>query len=297
MSNALAHFHRYGEKSRFVDRPTDAELNATTVEGLSGALASLLKTERTILYYGPRSPAEILEAIKEGFLSQKPTRTIEPIPPNRSLAPAKSQVYFLQKEMAQAQVRLEFAVGVYDENKAPAGQLFNEYFGGGMAGLVFQELREARALAYSAWAHFFNPSRPNEENILVGAIGCQADKTLEAVNAFMELLEDMPINDTRWKSAHASILSTYRTNPIGYRSTPAFVYDVRALGLDGDPRRKRYEALRAAEIKLLEEFYEKEIKPKAKLLSIVGDSDKIDLEKLSEIGPVTKVKAEDLFTR
>ena len=49
--------------------------------------------------------------------------------------------------------------------------------------------------------------------------------------------------------------------------------------------------------KLLEEFYEKEIKPKAKLLSIVGDSDKIDLEKLSEIGPVTKVKAEDLFTR
>jgi predicted Zn-dependent peptidase len=297
LSNALAHFHRYGEKSRFVDRPTDAELNATTVEGLSGALASLLKTERTILYYGPRSPAEILEAIKEGFLSQKPTRTIEPIPPNRSLAPAKSQVYFLQKEMAQAQVRLEFAVGVYDENKAPAGQLFNEYFGGGMAGLVFQELREARALAYSAWAHFFNPSRPNEENILVGAIGCQADKTLEAVNAFMELLEDMPINDTRWKSAHASILSAYRTNPIGYRSTPAFVYDVRALGLDGDPRRKRYEALRAAEIKLLEEFYEKEIKPKAKLLSIVGDSDKIDLEKLSEIGPVTKVKAEDLFTR
>jgi hypothetical protein len=132
---------------------------------------------------------------------------------------------------------------------------------------------------------------------LVGAIGCQADKTLEAVNAFMELLEDMPINDTRWESAHASILSTYRTNPIGYRSTPSFVYDVRTLGLDEDPRRKRYEALRAAEIKLLEEFYEKEIKPKAKLLSIVGDSAKIDLEKLSEIGPVTKVKAEDLFTR
>ena len=166
-----------------------------------------------------------------------------------------------------------------------------------MAGLVFQELREARALAYSAWAHFFNPPRANEENILIGAIGCQADKTLEAVNAFMELLEDMPINDTRWESAHASILSTYRTNPIGYRSTPSFVHDVRTLGLDEDPRRKRYEALRAAEIKLLEECYEKEIKPKAKLLSIVGDSEKIDLEKLSEIGPVTKVKVEDLFTR
>ena len=72
-----------------------------------------------------------------------------------------------------------------------------------MAGLVFQELREARALAYSALEHFFNPPRP-DENILIGAIGCQADKTLEAVNAFMELLEEMPINDTRWESAHTS---------------------------------------------------------------------------------------------
>ena len=297
LSNALAHFHRYGEKSRFVDRPTDAELNATTVDGLSEVLAGLLETKRTILYYGPRSPEQILETIKKGFLSQEPSRTTESIPPNRSLSPSKSQVYFLQKEMAQAQVRLEFAVGLYDENKTPAGQLFNEYFGGGMAGLVFQELREARALAYSAWAHFFNPPRPNEENILIGAIGCQADKTLEAVNAFMELLEEMPINDTRWESAHTSLLSTYRTNPIGYRSTPSFVYDVRTLGLEGDPRKKRYEKLRAADVKLLEEFYEKEIKPKAKLLSIVGDSEKIDLSKLSEIGPLTKVKAEDLFTR
>jgi len=297
LSNALAHFHRYGEKSRFVNRPTDAELNATTVEGLSETLLNLLKTERTILYYGPRSPAEILGTIKDGFLSQDPTRPIEQVEPNRSLAPTKSQVYFLQKEMAQAQVRLEFAVGVYDENKTPAGQLFNEYFGGGMAGLVFQELREARALAYSAWAHFFNPTRPNEENILIGAIGCQADKTIDAVNAFMGLLEDMPINENRWESAHASILSTYRTNPIGYRSTPSFVYDVRTLGLDMDPRKNRYEALRSAQIKLLTDFYNEEIKPKAKLLSIVGDSGKIDLEKLAEIGPITKVKAEDLFTR
>ena len=199
------------------------------MDELSEVLAGLLETKRTILYYGPRSPEQILETIKKGFLSQEPTRTTESIPPNRSLSPSKSQVYFLQKEMAQAQVRLEFAVGLYDENKTPAGQLFNEYFGGGMAGLVFQELREARALAYSAWAHFFNPPRPNEENILIGAIGCQADKTLEAVNAFMELLEEMPINDTRWESAHTSLLSTYRTNPIGYRSTPSFVYGVKGL--------------------------------------------------------------------
>jgi predicted Zn-dependent peptidase len=235
--------------------------------------------------------------IKDSFLASNASRKASQIQPNRSFDPEKSQVFFLQKEMAQAQVRIEFATGLYDEKKAPAGQLFNEYFGGGMAGLVFQELREARALAYSAWAHYFNPSRPNEENVLVGAIGCQADKTLDAVEAFMELLEKMPINDTRWESAHSSILSTYRTNPIGYRSTPSFVYDVNALGLIGDPREDRFNALRKADVNMLEEFYEKKIKPKAKLLSIVGDSSKINLDKLSAFGPVTKITAKELFTR
>ena len=153
----------------------------------------------------------------DGFLGKKPTLPTPVHQPNRSYVADENQVYFLQKEMAQAQVRLEFAAGAYDESKAHMAQVFNEYFGGGMAGLVFQELREARALAYSAWAHFFAPSRKREENILVGSIGCQADKTIEAVTAFVDLLDDMPINQTRWESAHTAILSTYRTNPIGSR--------------------------------------------------------------------------------
>ena len=36
--------------------------------------------------------------------------------------------------------------------------LFNEYFGGGMNAIVFQEMRESRALAYSAGAWLGEPS-------------------------------------------------------------------------------------------------------------------------------------------
>jgi predicted Zn-dependent peptidase len=160
-----------------------------------------------------------------------------------------------------------------------------------------RNLGEARALAYSAWAHFFTPSRPQDENILVGAIGCQADKTIEAVNAFIELLDEMPINQTRWDSAHAAILSAYRTNPISSRSIPGFVYDFNALGLEEDPRSNRYDSLQKAGIDSLRGFYEKEIQPKSILLSIVGDSKKIDLNELKKIGPLTEVKPEQLFNR
>ena len=297
LSNALAHFHRYGSESRYLKRPSDADLNASTVDSLTKTLLEVFEVKRTILYYGPRTAEEITATIQNGFLGNKPTNDTPSNIPDRSLSPDANQVFFLQKEMAQAQVRLEFAAGTYDESKAPLGQLYNEYFGGGMAGLVFQELREARALAYSAWAHFFTPSRPQDENILVGAIGCQADKTIEAVNAFIELLDEMPINQTRWVSAHAAILSAYRTNPISSRSIPGFAYDFNVLGLKQDPRSNRYDSLLKADIDSLRGFYEKEIQPKSILLSIVGDSKKIDLNELKKIGPLTEVKPQQLFNR
>ena len=163
--------------------------------------------------------------------------------------------------MAEAQVRLEFSVGPHNEEMMPAAQLFNEYFGGGMAGLVFQELREARALAYSAWAHFFTPSRPDEENILVGSIGCQADKTLDAVHAFMELLENMPINQTRWESAHSSILSTYAPLPYLTGAQLAIFMTFRHWVTKKTPEKIALKE-QAKRPKVLEDFYKNSIQPK-----------------------------------
>jgi predicted Zn-dependent peptidase len=298
ISHALAHFHRYGNKSRYLNRPTDSDINASNVESLSQLIKEVLNSERTVLYYGPKTPEEVIQAVSKGFIGDlEVVNQTKPLEVLRSHIAENNQVFFFEKEMAQAQVRLEFSVGPYNEEIMPAAQLFNEYFGGGMAGLVFQELREARALAYSAWAHFFTPSRSDEENVLVGSIGCQADKTLDAVNAFMELLENMPINDTRWESAHSSILSNYRTSPIPYRATAGYVYDINALGMNEDPRRNRFEKISTASIQILEEFYANSIKAKKKLLSIVGDSSKIDLKELEKIGPIRLVNKEELFTR
>ena len=149
----MAHFHRYGNRSRYLERPTDAELNATNVKGLGEILKDILQAEKTILYYGSKSPDEVIQTLKKGFIGKTDEiKSQEPYQVLRAFKAEKNKIYFFEKEMAQAQVRLEFSAGIYDENKMPATQIFNEYFGGGMAGLVFQELREARALAYSAWA-------------------------------------------------------------------------------------------------------------------------------------------------
>jgi len=116
------------------------------------------------------------------------------------------------------------------------------------------------------------------------------------VIAFLELLEDMPLNEKRWESAQEALESAYRTNPARFRQIPGAVYDWTQLGLKEDPRKARFPVIESATIETLKEFYEREIQPRQKLISIVGDSTKIDLQALEKIGPVTKVSKDDLFT-
>ena len=297
LTHALAHFHRYGKNSRYLKRSSDTDLNNSTTSGLSELLKQAVESPRSILYFGPQPPDVVEQWIRDSFLGVSPKHKAAKVEPDRSLKTQKDQVYFLHKEMAQAQVRFEFSSGLLDESLTPSVQIFNEYFGGGMAGLVFQELREARALAYSAWARFFTPSRPDEENVMVGSIGCQADKTIDAMEAFIGLLKEMPVSNTRWSSAHASLLSAYRTNPITSRAIPKFVYDVDTLGLKIDPRESRFKNLSKAKIDGFEKFYQDKIKAKSILFSVVGDSTRIDMEALEKFGPFTQVTAKELFRR
>jgi len=297
LSHALAHFHRYGKNSRYLKRASDADLNNSYTTDLVKIINQTVNSPRTVLYFGPRSVEEVTTLINQSFLSASSIHKPKNVLPDRSITPLENQVFFLHKEMAQAQVRIEFASGLFDESLTPTVQMFNEYFGGGMAGLVFQELREARALAYSAWARFFTPSRPNEENVFVGSIGCQADKTIDSVKAFVDLIKNMPINQVRWSSAHASLLSAYRTNPTPSRTISRFVYDIDALGLKVDPRNKRYKLLFNSSINDFEAFYKKYIMGLPLMFSIVGDTERIDMESLSSFGQITQVKPDQLFNR
>ncbi len=296
LSHALAHFHRYGDRSRYRDRLSNADLNASTVEKLAASVSDLLATEQVVLYVGPRSIDEVANMIAKEFESTGKLSPAPAIDPMRSASPEKTRILFLEKEMAQAFVRIEFAAGEHDESSRPSSQLFNEYFGGGMAGLVFQELREARALAYSAFGRYFPASRKDDENLVVGFIGCQGDKTIEAVKTFLGLMEEMPLEKTRFENARKAVESVYRTANVSFRGIPGIVSEWRHLGLDKDPRIDRFPKIKDADLQTLKDFYDKEIKTRTKVISIVGDSSKIDMGALAEFGEITTIEADKIFS-
>ena len=192
-------------------------------------------------------------------------------------------------------MRIEFGQGEFNEANMPAIELYNEYFGGGMSGIVFQELREARALAYGAGARYAPGGRKGEQNVMIGGISCQTDKTMDAVDAFLELLDQLPKSEDRFKETLDGVLNSYRSSKLGFREVLGAVRSWERLEVPVDPRQARYDKIQKGSLDQVLEFHQANLKARPKLISIVGDKKKIDLERLGKQAKVAEVTLKDIF--
>jgi predicted Zn-dependent peptidase len=295
ISRALVQFNRYGNESVFLRMLPDDGIQALSVDELQSVTKNLLGYEQTVSYVGSQS----LEKVRAVISKYHPVNSPLAAPPAyrflKARRPEATQIYFFDKEMAQAQIRIEFASQLVDETDHTAIELYNSYFAGGMSGIVFQELREARALAYSAGALYFTGSRTNDEDLMVGAMGTQVDKTAEALEAFIELIDDLPESLERFEEAQVSLINQYRTTKTGFRQVIGAVRAWERLDLPIDPRQNRYAALKDAEYDLITAFHSAEIAGQPKLISIVGAKERIDMDRLSAIGNIVEVDVGDIF--
>ena len=295
IARALTNYNRLGQDSSFLRRLPDKELMALTVQELQELTKGLLTYKHVLTYTGSLS----LDHIKAVLAQHHPLpESLKEPPPYRFLkarTPDASQIYFFDKEMAQARVRIEFGNGDYDEAIMTPVQLYNNYFAGGMSGIVFQELREARALAYSAGALYHTGTRLHDENLMIGVIECQADKTPEALEAFVDIIDNLPESPDRFRETLAAIENRYRTSKIGFRGVIGAVRSWERLGLEDDPRKRRFEEIQSAEFDRLLNFHQQRIQDRPKLISIVGDKNHIDMEKLAETGEIIEVSLDQIF--
>lgn len=292
---ALTQFNRYGNDSRFLKMIPSAELKMLKAQDLLDALSSVLDVKRNVLYAGSLPVAEVLFEFNQAFLNAGPLQDAPPYQYVKARQVDAGEIRLFEKELAQSLVRLEFADGRYVEERIPEVQVFNDYFDGGMGGIVFQELREARSLAYIVGAQYVIPSRPNDENIMVGVVHTQPDKVDEAVVAFSELMDDMPVSEERFRETKASVENQYRTSRLGFRDVLNAVLGWERLGLEVDPRREWFQKIRDLTLEDLLTFHEQRIKDRAKMISIVGDGKRMDMESLKQNGVIIPTSINDLF--
>ncbi len=295
IASAVVQFNRFGEDSSFRRLLPAEQLKALTVPQLRDTITALLHYKHRIAYAGSL-PMDKVQAM---CLAQYPANTTFVDPPEyrylKARVPEKSEIYFFDKEAAQAQVRIEFGGPDYDPTKAAYIDLFNEYFSGSMAGLVFQELREARGLAYVAAARYMNGYRAKDQDLMVGIIQTQPDKTIEALNGFIDLMDRMPASEQRFAVSKDSLVNQYRAAKTGFREVVTQVADWERHGLQGDPRAEVFKAIQASGMPQMLEFQAAQVANKPKLISVTGPSAKIDIEALKKIGTVRVLTLKDIF--
>jgi predicted Zn-dependent peptidase len=177
----------------------------------------------------------------------------------------------------------------------PMITLFNEYFGGGMSSVVFQTIRESKALAYSTYSRYLQPSKKNDPYYIMAYVGTQSDKMNEAVPAMNELLNDMPQAENMFEAAKGSLINgieTQRTNDADI----IFSYVANEkLGLTKDINKDVYESLPKITLKDVVNFQQTTYKNKPFTYCIMGSKDKIKMDDLSKYGKVTEVSLEEIF--
>jgi zinc protease len=179
----------------------------------------------------------------------------------------------------------------------PAADAFSEYFGGSMAGLVFQEIREFRALAYSAHARFARddepgPARPPARPRRL----TQADKTFDAIDVMVGLFTDMPARAERLELVRSTLVRSQETDSPSFRELQDKLRQWHHRGHHDDPRRALLPAYAHLEFADIVAFYRKYVAGKPLAIMVVGDPRKTRPEDLKKYGKLVRLREGQLYS-
>jgi zinc protease len=291
----LVNYGLYGPQSPFTNVLSNKQLRELKSAELVEIIKNFTKTEHRILYYGPKAESELLASLNQfHVLPEK----LNPAPAPKEFAMVdmnKPKVLWANYDMVQAEIIFVSKGGKYDPSMAADVRMFNEYFGGNMASPVFQELREAQGLAYSAFAGYNNAQKKDGNNHFFGYIGTQADKQPEAMDAMMNLIQNFPKSENGFDVAQKSLLSRLESERIT-KTGILFNYEAaKRRGVDHDLRKDIYEGIQNMTIEDVANFQKQYIKGKNFNVVLVGDGKKLSFKDLAKYGEVKELSLDELF--
>ncbi len=291
---ALYSFGKYGKLSPFTNVLSTDELKKINIKELVAIINQLTSYEHHILFYGNTTPEELTVLLNT--LHHTPDKLM-PVPASVQFKTQEpnNNVYIVDYDMKQAEIIMLAKDGMFEKTNKPVSRLFNEYFGGGMSSVVFQEMRESKALAYSVYSTYQTPGKLKDENYVFSYIGTQADKLPEAMSGMTGLVNKMPESENNFISCKAEIIQSIRSERIT-KAGILFTYEsAKRLGLDYDIRKDIFEKVPPMTLSDIKQFEESHVKNKKYTTLVVGKKDGLDIKTLEKYGKVTYLTLEDIF--
>ena len=292
----LMNFAMYGPKSPATNILTKTELTEMDPQALVDRIHNQNSYKHRILYYGPSSSKEILEIIDQ---NHNVPATLKEIPAGDEfpyLETPATKVLIAPYEAKQIYMsQISNTDKKFDPAIEPTRALYNEYFGGSMNSIVFQEMRETRGLAYSAWAALNEPRYLKYPYMVFTQIATQNDKMIDAINTFNEIINNMPESEKAFQLAKEGLINRLRTERI-IKSDIIWSYiNAQDLGENVDSRIKLYNDIQNMTLKDIVNFQKEWMKDRTYVYCILGDKKDLDMDKLKAVGPIEELTQEQFF--
>ncbi len=293
MWGGLMSYGQFGENSRLRDIYSEDELRGFSPEMLVNKVKDLRNYKHRIFYYGNDL---------EGALAAIDAHHV--VPDILQDYPEKSEyvhletggkVYFVDYDMVQTEILMLSKGEDFNREKMAAARLFNTYFGSGLSSIVFQEIRESKSLAYSAFSSYRMASELDKPDYTMAYVGTQANKLEQAVGAILELMTNMPEANEQFEQAKHATLKKIAAERIT-KSNIFWTYErLKKQGITEDYREAMYNTIENMTLADLKTFFDENIRGGNYSVMVIGNRNDVDFNALAKLGQVNELDLDYLF--
>ena len=274
---------------------SNEEVQKIKAQDVINQIKTMTSQPQRILYYGDLSLNDLQKVLTDKHSVHPAKKPVKMGADYDRLATKDNKVYFAHYDAKQSLCRQLSTSVPANWAMSPQIEMYNEYFGGSMNSIVFQEIREKRSLAYSAAAYYVEPSEKGKYNYNMTHIGTQNDKLIDAMEAFTDLLDNMPVSELNFDLAKTSLISQYRTNRTRKMSIINYFLTCEEMGLKTPLDRTNYNTIQKMTINDVKNFNANYIKGQKRVVVVLGNENEVDLKGLEKYGKVTKLSLEEIF--
>jgi zinc protease len=291
--NGLMNYGKYGEDSPLRDIMQIDELKAINPEVLVGIIKEMKNYKQRIFYYGK----DVNSAVASLNIYHKIFGELKEYPPAKVYKESETggNVFFTDYDMVQTELMFLAKGEPFKPENMAASTLFNTYFGSGLSSIVFQEIRESKSLAYSAFASYSNATKKDAPNYVMAYVGTQANKLEQAVDAMMDLMNNMPEAEKQFNAAKEATLKKLAAQRIT-KSNIFWSYErLQKLGIDNDNRELMYNTIKGMTMEDLKAFFNKNIKGESYNVMVIGNKKDLNVASLKKLGKIKELEIDYLF--
>lgn len=273
-----------------------ADLRKMDPQELVNLLGGLNNMEHTVAYYGPYSEKQLNALLAKEHKTAKKLAAVPEGKEYKMEEIKQNEIYIAPYDAKNIYLRSYQNTGKKSDVKDGALiSLFNEYYGGGMNTIVFQELRETRGLAYNAGAAYYTPVRKDEKDYFMRHIITQNDKMMDCIHVFDEITDNLPQNEASFNLAKQNLMKSIQSRRVTKAGVINAYFNAKLMGIDYDVTKLYYEQLPSLTLQDITNFEKQNIVGKPYRMVILGDEKNLDMKSLEKIAPIKRLSQEEIF--